>query len=58
MDYMNLHQSAHGGREFGHIVSRMRINRHVIAGHWQEDDVQKEFGDWPVSPSDVPRRRA
>jgi len=46
MDYMNLHQSAHGGREFGHIVSRMRINRHVIAGHWQEDDVQKEFGDW------------
>ncbi len=46
MDYMNLHQSAHGGREFGHIVSRMRINRHVIAGHWQDPSVQKQFGEW------------
>lgn len=46
MDYMNLHQSAHGGREFGHMVSRMRKSRHVIAGHWQSEAVQKEFGEW------------
>ncbi len=46
MDYMNLHQSAHGGREFGHIVSRMRKNRHVIAGHWEDEAVQAEFGQW------------
>jgi L-arabinose isomerase len=27
MDFMNLNQSAHGDREFGFIVSRMRKNR-------------------------------
>ena len=33
MDFMNLNQSAHGDREFGHIVSRMRRNRKVVVGH-------------------------
>ncbi len=46
MDYMNLHQSAHGGREFGHMVSRMRMNRQVIVGHWQDAAVQTELGSW------------
>lgn len=46
MDYMNLNQSAHGGREFGHIVSRLRKNRKVVVGHWQSDDVQKKVGQW------------
>ena len=27
---MNLNQSAHGDREFGHIVTRMRKNRKVV----------------------------
>ena len=27
MDFMNENQSAHGGREYGHIVSRMGIER-------------------------------
>lgn len=46
MDYMNLNQSAHGGREFGHIVSRLRKNRKVVVGHWQNDAVQKKVGQW------------
>ena len=46
MDYMNLHQSAHGDREFGHIVSRMRRNVKVVAGHWSEADVQHRISVW------------
>jgi L-arabinose isomerase len=46
MDYMNLHQSAHGGREYGFIVSRLRKNRKVVVGHWKEEEVQKRVGVW------------
>ena len=46
MDFMNLNQSAHGDREFGFIGSRMRINRKVIVGHWQDTEVQKDIGVW------------
>ena len=35
MDFMNENQSAHGDREYGHIVTRMGIERKVVAGHWQ-----------------------
>ena len=46
MDFMNLNQSAHGGREFGFICSRMRLNRKVIVGHWQDEKVQAKLGVW------------
>lgn len=46
MDFMNLNQSAHGDREFGHIMSRLRIKRKVVVGHWQKDGVQKSIGSW------------
>jgi L-arabinose isomerase len=46
MDFMNLNQSAHGGREFGFICSRLRKNRKVVVGHWQEDDIQRQLGVW------------
>jgi len=46
MDFMNLNQSAHGDREFGFIVSRMRINRKVVVGHWEEASVLEEIGGW------------
>ena len=46
MDYMNLHQSAHGDREHGFIGARMRLARKVIAGHWSDKGVQKRIGDW------------
>lgn len=46
MDFMNENQSAHGDREFGHIVSRMGIERKVIVGHWSQETVQKRVADW------------
>lgn len=46
MDFMNLNQSAHGGREFGFIASRMRIERKVVVGHWAEEHVQRKVGVW------------
>jgi L-arabinose isomerase len=46
MDFMNLNQSAHGDREFGFIGSRMRLNRKVIVGYWQDEEVQARLGTW------------
>ena len=46
MDFMNLNQSAHGDREFGFMMTRMRKKRKVIVGHWQEERVQKKLGNW------------
>jgi L-arabinose isomerase len=46
MDFMNLNQSAHGDREFGFISSRMRLDRKVIVGHWQDEEVQISLGVW------------
>lgn len=46
MDFMNLNQSAHGGREFGYINTRMGIPRTVITGFWQDEDVQNQIGRW------------
>ncbi|SEM41332.1 L-arabinose isomerase [bacterium A37T11] len=46
MDFMNLNQSAHGDREFGHIMSKMHINRKVITGFWQDDEVIKQIDTW------------
>jgi L-arabinose isomerase len=46
MDFMNLNQSAHGDREFGHIMSRMRRNRKVVVGHWSDPKVQGKIAVW------------
>jgi L-arabinose isomerase len=46
MDFMNLNQSAHGDREFGFIMSRMRLNRKVVVGHWQDNEVHKRIDAW------------
>lgn len=46
MNFMNLNQSAHGDREFGFIMSRMRLNRKVVVGHWQEADTIKDIEVW------------
>jgi len=51
MNFMNLNQSAHGDREFGHICSRMRINRKVITGHWEEKQVREQLGIWTRAAS-------
>lgn len=46
MDFMNLNQSAHGGREFGFIGTRMRLNRKVIVGFWQDEQVLDKLATW------------
>lgn len=46
MDFMNLNQSAHGGREYGFILSRMRRNRKVVVGHWKDTAIQKKLDTW------------
>jgi L-arabinose isomerase len=46
MDFMNLNQSAHGDREYGFIGARMRLNRKVVVGFWQDEDVQEELATW------------
>jgi L-arabinose isomerase len=46
MDYMNLHQAAHGDREFGFIAARMRLERKVVVGHWSDPATQERIGAW------------
>lgn len=46
MDFMNLNQSAHGGREFGFICSRLRMDRKVVVGHWEDPAVRGRLGTW------------
>lgn len=46
MDFMNLNQSAHGDREFGFILSRLRKKRKIVVGHWKSESVQKQLGNW------------
>jgi L-arabinose isomerase len=46
MDFMNLNQSAHGDREFGFIGTRMRLNRKVVTGHWQDDETVDRIAVW------------
>ncbi len=46
MDFMNLHQAAHGDREFGFICARMRRPRKVVVGHWEDTEVQDRLAAW------------
>jgi L-arabinose isomerase len=46
MDFMNLNQSAHGDREFGHIMTRLNKPRKVVVGHWEDADVQERVAAW------------
>ena len=57
MDFMNLNQSAHGDREFGHIISRMRIRRKLVVGHWKEESTQKHIAVWDMTKADQKMNR-
>ncbi|AUX93389.1 L-arabinose isomerase [Mixta gaviniae] len=46
MDFMNLNQTAHGGREFGFIGARMGLAHSVITGHWQDSHCHQRLGKW------------
>ena len=57
MDFMNLHQTAHGGREFGHISTRLRKHFSVAVGHWQEDRVLDKLRSWIRSCAGIDESR-
>ncbi|SFK74028.1 L-arabinose isomerase [Porphyromonadaceae bacterium KH3CP3RA] len=46
MDFMNLNQSAHGDREFGHITSRLRMPRKVVVGYWKDEETLRKIASW------------
>lgn len=46
MDFMNLNQSAHGDREFGFIMSRMRAPRKIVVGYWKSEVVLSKIEAW------------
>jgi len=46
MDYMNLHQSAHGDREFGFMATRMGLARKTVVGHWGDAATRARIGAW------------
>ncbi|MCR5668249.1 MAG: L-arabinose isomerase, partial [Lachnospiraceae bacterium] len=46
MDFMNENQAAHGDREYGHIVTRMGIERKVVMGYWQDEEVLQRIAAW------------
>jgi L-arabinose isomerase len=46
MDFMNLNQSAHGDREFGFMVSRLRMERKVVVGYWKDEATIKSIEVW------------
>src|SRR3954470_10749383 len=46
MDFMNLNQAAHGDREYGFILTRLRQPRTTVAGHVSNPRVQARVGSW------------
>ena len=46
MNFMNLNQAAHGDREFGFIGTRMRLNRKVVVGHFEDPETIDKIGVW------------
>ena len=46
MDFMNLNQAAHGDREFAFMLSRLRVSRKIVVGHWQDPRVGERVGTW------------
>jgi L-arabinose isomerase len=46
MNFMNLNQAAHGDREAGFLHTRMRLDRKVVVGHWEDAEVQDRLGAW------------
>ncbi len=39
MDFMNLNQTAHGGREYGFMCTRLGVKREVVVGFYKHEDV-------------------
>jgi len=46
MDFMNLNQAAHGDREAGALHARLRLQRKIVVGHWDDHEVQDRLAAW------------
>ncbi|MGY1828090.1 L-arabinose isomerase [Blastococcus sp. SYSU DS0541] len=46
MDFMNLNQAAHGDREHGFVLTRLRQPRATVAGHVGNPAVRARVGSW------------
>jgi L-arabinose isomerase len=46
MGFMNLNQSAHGDREYGFLLARLRLDRKIVVGHWQDPEVISDLHSW------------
>ncbi|MGY1984670.1 L-arabinose isomerase [Blastococcus sp. SYSU DS0669] len=46
MDFMNLNQAAHGDREHGFVLTRLRQPRATVAGHVGSPAVRARVGSW------------
>jgi L-arabinose isomerase len=57
MDFMNLNQSAHGDREFGFIGARLRLDRCIVVGHWQDEEVLAKLDLWARAASGLAESR-
>ena len=46
MDFMNLNQAAHGDREYGFMLTRLRVPRTTVSGHVSDPRVRARIGSW------------
>lgn len=46
MDYMNLHQSAHGDREHGFIGARLDKARKIVVGYYKDQKTWDKISEW------------
>src|SRR6059058_5830947 len=46
MDFMNLNQAAHGDREYGFMLTRLRVPRTTVSGHVSNPAVRARVGSW------------
>ncbi|HEV7706826.1 MAG TPA: L-arabinose isomerase, partial [Asanoa sp.] len=53
MDFMNLNQAAHGDREFGFVLTRLKVPRTTVAGHVSDPTVAARIGSWTRAAAGV-----
>ncbi|MGL5284993.1 L-arabinose isomerase [Aeromonas sp. RU39B] len=58
MDFMNLNQTAHGGREFGFMGARLRLPRTVVVGYWEDKGVHAKIARWMRVASAIDESRS
>ena len=58
MDFMNLNQAAHGDREYGFMLTRLRMPRTTVAGHVSNPAVRARIGSWARAAAGAAAARA